>query len=169
MVEGAGSDIVLRHDRRSGDRDLILTLHREGYRNFDPRFSGPHLDTMIASVADMLVEADIETHPEHHVWFAERGGETLGCVGLVRRGERGQLRWLIVLPEARGLRIGERLVDAVLTHARALKLSEVYLLTVRGLAASMALYERAGFEVTRDEEIDLWHGRGHEVEMRLTL
>ena len=169
MADAIGSDILLRHDRRPGDRELILTLHRQGYRDFDTRFSGPHLDTMVASVADMLSEASIETHPEHRVWFAERGGETLGCIALVRRGARGQLRWLIVLPEARGLGIGERLVDAVLKHARALRLSDIYLLTVRGLAASMALYERAGFEVTRDEEIDLWHGRGHEVEMRLAL
>lgn len=169
MAGGAGSDIVLRHDRRPGDGDLILTLHREGYRDFDARFAGPHIDTMVASVADMLDEADIDAHPEHSVWFAERDGEALGCVGLVRRGERGQLRWLVVLPAARGLGLGKRLVDAVLAQARELRLTEVYLLTVRGLSASMALYEQAGFEVTRDEEIDLWHGRGHEVEMQLKL
>lgn len=159
----------LRTEWRKGDDELIVRLHRAGYQDFDDRFTGARLEAMIASVEVMIAEAGLGPHSAHRLWFAEIDERTVGCVGLVRRGRQGQLRWLVLLDEARGHGLGRQLVQAVLDEARRQGLEEVYLKTVRGLDASMALYERFGFQRERDVETDLWHGRGHEVTMRLQL
>ncbi len=174
MGEGLPGDITLRYDWRRGDRERVADLHRRGYLDHDERFTTGHVDELARIVGGMIDEAGIADGGDHRVWFAERTGpeggvETLGCVGLVRRGDRGQLRWLIVLPEARGLGLGRHLVGCVIERARALGLREVFLLTAPGLQESMSLYRAVGFETVREEPAALWHGDGIEIEMTRAL
>lgn len=159
----------MRAGRRPGDPARVLTFHREGYRDFDERFVGDKHEAMLAGVAIMLETDGAESHPDTRLWFAERDGRALGCIGLVRRGRRGQLRWLVLLPEARGQGVGKRLIAAVLDQTRKWALEEVFLLTVSDLEPALSLYARTGFTVVREEETDLWHGRGREIEMAMAL
>lgn len=123
----------------------------------------------------MIDEARVGHDPAHRVWFAEKktpkgDPDTVGCVALIDRGDgRGQLRWLIVLPDARGLGVGVSLMDAVLDRAQALGLQQVFLLTAPGLPESMGLYHRYGFVITREAGVLQWHGDGHDIEMTLAL
>lgn len=158
--------IHLRSDWRLGDDDLIVDLHRRGYAGEGDRFGGP----FPAYVAATVLEAGLD-QPGHtsRVWFAERGAETLGCAAMIDRGTRGQLRWVVLLPEARGLGLGKALFEAAMSHAAAQGWPEVYLETTDGLGPSMQLYLANGFTVVSDEEEELWNGRGRMIVMSRRL
>lgn len=159
------ADITIRHDRRAGDDDLIVALHRDGYADEGAAF-GP---TFIPFVAQTVAEARLGENENHRVWFAEACGRTVGCTAMIDRGGHGQLRWVIVLPEARGLGLGKQLVDLAMAHAQALGCREVILETTDGLDASMTLYERLGFEVRERTIAELWQGPAPLIVMARTL
>jgi GNAT superfamily N-acetyltransferase len=146
-------DARLRSEWRSGDADLIVDLHRRGYAGEGPAFADPFPDY----VAETVREAGLD-RPGHasRVWFAERGAETVGCAAMIDRGTRGQLRWVVLLPQARGLGLGKALFRAAMDHAAAQGWPEVFLETTGGLTASMQLYLANGFAIVSDEPADLW-------------
>jgi len=74
------------------------------------------------------------------------GGQLVGCGGYVTRsGGYGELKRLFVCPQARGRRIGERLLAALEEQAKADGLSVLRLETGVYQPASLRVCERAGF------------------------
>ena len=159
------TSIQFRHDRRLGDDQLIVDLHRLGYAREGDRFGEP----FCVFVGETVAEAQLDKPGRSRVWFAELDEKAVGCSALVDRGEVGQLRWVVLLPEARGTGAGRKLVDLALNHARACDHHEVFLETTDGLASSMAIYEKLGFQ-TSDAHVErLWHGDGVHITMTLKL
>lgn len=72
---------------------------------------------------------------------AVEDGRIVGCVALERYGESALLRSLVVAPERRGERLGERLASEALGAARAAGVRDVYLLT----ETAGAFFPRFGF------------------------
>ncbi|WP_084395578.1 GNAT family N-acetyltransferase [Henriciella aquimarina] len=150
-------------------REAVLDLHRRTYFNFDERFTGPLLDRMTDGVAGMLDEAEALGPEACRVWLALGRQGPAGSAAWLKRDERAQLRWVAVLPEARGYGLGRQLVEAVVEHARKSGSQDIYLKTVDRLEMSMALYHSIGFVTVREETAPLWYGAGHEIEMVLPL
>jgi N-acetylglutamate synthase-like GNAT family acetyltransferase len=157
--------IAIRHDLRAGDLGRVIALHGECYDAL-PGF-GLAFEAFVArTVAEYVLDAG-ETG---RIWLAERDGQLVGCTAIVLRGNRrGQLRWVLVAPEARGLGLGRELVDKALAFCRGHDCTEVFLETTDGLPESQALYESLGFDVVSNETQDLWDGVRPLIVMRLNL
>jgi len=81
-------------------------------------------------------------------FMAERRGERVGCVLLVKNSARvARLRLLLVDAEARGLGIGARLVDECIRFARAARYRKITLWTHNILSAARRIYKNAGFKL----------------------
>jgi DNA-binding MarR family transcriptional regulator/N-acetylglutamate synthase-like GNAT family acetyltransferase len=85
-------------------------------------------------------------------WIAERDGEPVGCVFVVKQSARvAKLRLLIVDPKARGLGIGARLVEDCVRFARAAGYKKIILWTQSVLVSARRIYANAGFRLAKTE------------------
>ncbi|MFJ2773489.1 GNAT family N-acetyltransferase [Streptomyces sp. NPDC087300] len=101
-------------------------------------------------VADFAQDHD--PHLER-VWIAELDGRPVGCVMCVRDEAPGtaRLRLLLVDADARGLGIGDQLIDACVEFARGVGYRELVLWTNDVLEAARTLYQRHGFVLAAEK------------------
>jgi GNAT superfamily N-acetyltransferase len=92
---------------------------------------------------------------EGPVWIAFRQAAALGTVSAVVKGESLYMRGMGVLPAARGLRVGARLLACVERWASRQGCARVFLSTTPFLSAAIRLYESSGFRRTDEGPHDL--------------
>ena len=144
------SDITLR-DIGIGDAGWLIQSHAELYardEGFDATFE--------PLVAEILVDFLRTNDPTcERAFIAEKDGVRLGSIFCVKSGEDGvaKLRLFLVLPEARGTGLGQRLLDACVAFSRASGYRRMRLWTHESHKAACALYVRNGFQLVSSKPV----------------
>lgn len=137
---------ILLRAHRPGDMGWIIERHGVLYgREYG---WGAGIEAVTARIcADFLEHFD---PARERCWVAERAGERVGCVFLVKDegSDAARLRLLLLEPAARGTGLGRRLVEECVGFAREAGYREVVLWTHAVLTAARRIYAAVGFEIT---------------------
>lgn len=144
--------LTIRDTLRSGDAGYITYMHGKLYKeeqDYSFLFEG--------YVAQSFFEFIEKYDPERdHLWVAEYEGQFAGCIGVVSRGERAQLRWFLLHPDYRGIGLGKRLLNGALDFCREKGYKSAYLETTGNLDTAISMYTKAGFKLVAEKENDFW-------------
>lgn len=84
--------------------------------------------------------------PGGHIFMVERDGQAVGCCALMTMDDGGfEVAKMTVTPEARGLGLSRRLLEACEAIARAAGAPRLYLETSSTLTVAARLYDSFGF------------------------
>jgi DNA-binding MarR family transcriptional regulator/GNAT superfamily N-acetyltransferase len=141
---------------RPGDMGWVVYRHGELYwreYGYDERF-----EALVAHiVGDFIQHFD---RKREHCWIAEKDGQIMGTVFLVKKSlSVCKLRLLLVEPAARGLGIGRRLVSECVRFGRKAGYKKMILWTQSELGAARHLYKEAGFRLSGQKRHKSWGHR----------
>lgn len=128
-----------------GDAGWIIGTHGALYardEGYDLSF-----EALVARIlADFLDRAD----PREAAWVAEGGGQRLGTISCMHEDDgTARLRLFILLPESRGMGLGQRLHDTCVDFARRKGYRRMVLWTHESHRVACALYAKNGWRLVR--------------------
>lgn len=148
LGEPDSTTIVLRPPRIG---EIGWLIHRQAVLYYLEQGWNAEFETLITRI---YAEYDEASEPKH-LWIAEIDGEVAGSVFILpsTEGEKGtaQLRMLYVEPMFRGQGIGRRLVAEAVSFSTEAGYDRVMLWTQDCLASARSIYQKAGFQLQKEE------------------
>jgi N-acetylglutamate synthase-like GNAT family acetyltransferase len=135
----------------SSDASSIATVLRQAFVEFKPLYTPGGLAATTPTTEQIEARWD-----EGPVWIALLDGVIIGTVSAVPKGDSLYVRSMAVLPEARGHRTGERLLEQIENYAREHGLTRLFLSTTPFLDRAIRLYENYGFRRKNSGPQDLF-------------
>jgi len=93
------------------------------------------------------------------LWVATIGDSFAGSIAMDGReapAKGVRLRWFLVLPEFQGRGIGKALMEQALEFSLNRGYTEIYLWTFKGLDVARSIYERQGFRLCLEQQVNQW-------------
>ncbi|MBS7254228.1 bifunctional helix-turn-helix transcriptional regulator/GNAT family N-acetyltransferase [Flavobacterium branchiicola] len=147
------ADITYRHNITPGDIGYIIYLHGFIYGN-ESNFSNDFEKYVIKTFYEFLEKYSPEND---RIWMAEYNNKIIGCIAIVHQStEEAQLRWFLLDPSFRGLGIGKKLLNDSINFCREKGFKNVFLLTTSLQDTALGMYKKAGFQLTKSEQISEW-------------
>lgn len=145
-------DITIRTDLRPGDLGYITYLHGKLYKEeYD---YGIEFESYVAEgLSEFFEQYDPKTN---RVWICEHDQKIVGFMLLMNRGTAAQLRYFLILPECRGIGLGQRLMELYMEYMLGCGYSSSYLWTTSDLTVAAGLYQKFGFHLTEEKQSDLF-------------
>ncbi|HEX7159547.1 MAG TPA: bifunctional helix-turn-helix transcriptional regulator/GNAT family N-acetyltransferase [Edaphobacter sp.] len=137
---------------RPGDMGWVVERHSVLYSQ--EYGWGERFEAFVARItADFIDHFD---PAREQCWIADRDGDRLGCVFLVKDTEApddstARLRLLLVEPPARGLGLGRALVQQCTTFARRVGYRRITLWTNSVLDTARQIYQREGYRLISEK------------------
>jgi GNAT superfamily N-acetyltransferase len=148
------------------DRDWVIAAHAQIYAReagFDDSFG-----VLVAGIVDQFV-ADHDPEIERG-WIAWDGQERLGSIFCMRVDARtAKLRLFQLGAQARGRRLGRRLLTVCTGFAHEAGYAQMVLATHKSHVAACALYARSGWQITDERPVVSFGQQLIEQEMVLIL
>ncbi|WP_296081274.1 GNAT family N-acetyltransferase [uncultured Agrobacterium sp.] len=108
--------------------------------------SNAYMASLYPAESNHLVDLEALEQPNVSFLVARNDGEIVGCCALVEAGNgTAEIKRMFVDPEARGLRIGKLMMNALVERARELELAAIRLETGISQPEAINLYRKAGF------------------------
>jgi DNA-binding MarR family transcriptional regulator/GNAT superfamily N-acetyltransferase len=141
--------------------DMGWVVHRESVGYAEQYGWDSTFEALVARIVDGFITNFDATR--ERCWIAEIDGQSVGHIFLVKHPSEPQtakLRLLYVEPCARGVGLGDALVNECIRFARTVGYRKIVLWTQSLLTAAHRIYQRAGFHLVKEEP---HHSFGHDL------
>jgi putative acetyltransferase len=127
-----------------------ITIAREDPRQPDVVKLVRDLDAMFHDLypaeSNHLVDIETLAKPDIHFFVVRRSGEAIGTGALWHRDPQyGEIKRIYVTPQARGLKLGKRILEAIEEHAREYGFAAIKLETGTLQPEALGLFAKCGF------------------------
>lgn len=123
------------------DADSIVAVLHQAFVEYESLYTAGGF-----SATALSAEKVLERMREGPMWVALSEGRTVGTASALETGEGLYIRGMAVVPQARGLRIGELLLLGLEAFAANAGCKKLILSTTPSLARAIRLYQKAGFQ-----------------------
>lgn len=150
MAKQSQASIQIRKANPDEAPSIASVLYRS-FLEYKPYYT-PEAFAVTTPTSDRV----LERLREGPVWVALQHDHIVGTASAVAKGEGLYLRGMAVLPEARGQRIGWRLLEHIERFAAKKGFKRLFLSTTPFLKAAIRLYEHFGFRRVSEGPYDLF-------------
>lgn len=134
------SDVIIQKATESHAADISKIL-LNSFIQFKPFYTQKAFAATTISVDEVVNRME-----EGNVWIALKGKDIIGTVAVIKKGENLYIRGMAVLPKARGLKTGWKLLEKIQQYGIENNFKSLLLSTTPYLASAIHLYEKFGFK-----------------------